>query len=195
MNDRCSDTNMAARGSAKDTPPVEGAETLQLFPCPGATCSRPGVAHRRAGACGIWTVVCLAVAACVGGPGQEITTVKPYADVIGARYSVVGKDVYAYGVYESLNDRTVSYVTLIPRGGVGGPEFAFRRIVQQGQVIRIVSAWRQFPGMEGSVYYIVEVEDSDLPPDIPVRVQLSRGNEGVGAELNPDFYKRLPKDN
>lgn len=54
-----------------------------------------------------------------------------------------------------------------------------------------MSAWRQFPGMEGSVYYLVDIEDSDLPPGIDVRVQLSRGNEGVGADLNPEVYKKL----
>jgi len=136
----------------------------------------------------------LALAACQVGPGEEITSTKPYADLIGARYSVVG-NLFAYGVYESLDNRTISYVILVPPPGVGGPEFAFRRTVPNGQVIKILSAWRQFVLLENGVHYLVAVENSDLPQGIPVRLELIRGNEGVGADLNPAVYKNLPKDN
>jgi hypothetical protein len=67
--------------------------------------------------------VVLAHAAC--GPGEEITSTKPYADLIGAKYAVVADDLYAYGVYESLNDRRITSIDLVPHGNIGGPEFGF----------------------------------------------------------------------
>jgi hypothetical protein len=136
----------------------------------------------------------LPLTACGGGTGQEITSTKPYADLIGARYSVVADTLSAYGVYQSSGDKEIGYITLVPMG-IGGSEFAFRRTVPRGQTIRIQSAWRLFPLMERSVYYLVAVENSDLPEGVPVRLQLDRGNEGVDADLNPAVYKKLPKDN
>lgn len=140
-----------------------------------------------------WVYLCvLALTGCSTWPGKEITTTKPYADQIGARYSVVVDDLYAYGVYESLDDKTVvSYVTLVPHGSVTGPEFAFRRRIPKGQVVRILSAWQLYPLLTRSVYYVVAVENADLPQGIPVRLQLDRGNEGAGAELSPDVYRHL----
>ena len=79
--------------------------------------------------------------------------------------------------------------------GIRGPEFAFRRNVPKGQVIRILSAWRNFILFESGVYYLVAVENSDLLQGIPIRLELSRGNEGVGADLNPAVHRKLPKDN
>jgi len=138
----------------------------------------------------------LALLGCQLGPGQEITSKKPYADVVGARYSVIGDNLYAYGVYES-NNRTLSYVVLVP-ALLGGPEYAFRKTVPKGQVLKILSAWQlsTLLGLvEVRVYYLVELEHSDLPQGVPVRLQLDRGNEGVGADLNPAFYRRIGKGN
>ena len=135
----------------------------------------------------------LAFAACQVGPGEDVTTRKPYSDFIGARYIVVG-DLYAYGVSES-RDKALNYVILVPPPGVGGPEFPFRRTVRKGQVIKILSAWHQFVLWEKGIYYLVAVENSELPPGIPVRLELMRGNEGVGADLNTAIYRRLPRDN
>jgi hypothetical protein len=145
----------------------------------------------------VWACLCLALAlaACRVGPGEEITSTKPYADLIGATYSVVSDNLRAHGVYESIDDRTrISYVTLVPME-LDGIEFAFRRNVPKGQVIRILSAWSNFKLFESGVYYRVAVENSDLPPGIPIRLGLSRGNGGVGADLNPAVYKKLPRDN
>ena len=102
--------------------------------------------------------------------------------------------LYAFGIYEALDDRRVTSIELVPRGMIDGPEFAFRRKVPRGAVIRIVSAWQRFPLMKRSVYYVVAVENSDLPESIPIELQLDRGNEGVGADLNPAVYRKLSRD-
>lgn len=142
-----------------------------------------------------WTCLCvvLALASCVG-LDKEITSAKPYADLIGAKYIVVADGLYAYGVYGSQTGNRITSVHLIPIG-IGGPEIAFRRNVPKGTVFQLLSAWRGNPLMESSVYYRVAVENWDLPQDIPIELQLDRGNEGVGADLNPDLYRKLPRDN
>ena len=84
-----------------------------------------------------WTplFIVLALSACQLGPGKEITSTKPYADLIGEKYSVVADDLYAYGVYESLDDRIVTYITLVPRGA-SGREYAFRRHIPKGWLLQ-----------------------------------------------------------
>jgi hypothetical protein len=144
---------------------------------------------------GVWTWLCLAlaVAACQRGLDEDVTAKNPYSDLIGAKYRVVSDEVYAYGVYESLNNRKIRFVDLIPLQ-IRGPEIAFERPVQKGQVIRIISAWRRSSILRRRVYYVVAVENSNLPDRVPVWLELSRGNEGVGADLNPAIYRRLTKD-
>ena len=133
----------------------------------------------------------LALAACSTGPDKEITSTMPYAALVGAHYSVVADKLYAYGVYESLNNKTVSYVLLAPRD-INGPDYAFRRKISSGQTIRILSAWQHRVLFESGVYYVVEVKNSDLPQGVPIRLELTRGNESVGADLNPAVYRKLP---
>ena len=58
-------------------------------------------------------------------------------------------------------------MTLRPPG-IGGIEFAFDRPVPKGQVLQILSAWRQFRALDPTVFYLVRLEDSDLPPNVPI---------------------------
>src|SRR3990170_4222992 len=112
----------------------------------------------------MYPVVVLALAACNAdaGAGEDVTSTKPYADLIGARYSVVADGLYAYGVYDPSDNETIRYVTLVPMG-IGGREFAFRRNVPKGQVITLLSSWSQPILFRSRVYYLVAVENSDLP--------------------------------
>ena len=101
-------------------------------------------------------LVCLclviAVGACNQGPDEELSSTRPYADLIGTEYRVVADDLNAYGIYGSWPDKTVTRVTLIPGLGIGGREIAFRRHVSKGQTIRILSAWRQPFVLDNGLY-------------------------------------------
>jgi hypothetical protein len=136
----------------------------------------------------------LALAACGTVSRKEISGTKPYADLIGTTYRVVADDLQAYGIYESLNNRIVTYVTLIPGVGIGGPEVAFRQPIPKGSELAILSAWTQTIWFDNPVYYVVAVPNVDLPRDVPVQIELFRGNEGAGVDLNPRIYSKLPKD-
>jgi hypothetical protein len=140
-----------------------------------------------------WTCLCvlLAVGACRQGPPEQLTSSRPYADLIGARFEVIADDVHAYGIYESASDKTLVRVTLIAGVGIGGPEIAFKRHVPKGQVFTILSAWRKSLLFEQRIYYRVAFDDADLPRDVPIEVELFLGNEGVGADLNRNAYTRI----
>jgi hypothetical protein len=126
---------------------------------------------------------------------QEVTSVKPYADLIGTEYRVVADDVYAYGIYGNWPDKTVTEVTLIPGPGISGYEIAFRRHVPKSAVIRIVGAWRLWTLFGHRSQYTVMLEDFDVPSDAPVLIELgSTRNGGEGVELNPAVYRRMRSD-
>jgi hypothetical protein len=140
-------------------------------------------------------VICIAASsACVKLPEEELPSTSPYANIVGAEYRIVG-DVSAYGIYERVDGRKVlSYVTLIPGVGIGGSLVEAKGPIVKGQQIKILSAWRLLLlGFTREVYYLVTFQDMNLPYDVPVRIDLSRGNEGVDAGLNPGIYERIAK--
>lgn len=139
--------------------------------------------------CLIWIA---ASSACVEHAQDELTFTSPYANIIGAEYRIVA-EVNAYGIYKNMDRKEVSIITLIPGVGIAGPEVAFEKRIAKGQILRILSAWRERKLLSSDVYYLVEFRDADLPRGIPIRIELSRGNEGVDAGLNPRVYEKLAK--
>ncbi len=129
---------------------------------------------------------------CVEPALDELTLMSPYAHMVGGEYRTLA-EVNAYGIYENLDKKVISYITVIPGVGISGPEVAFKRRIAKGQNIKILSAWREHKVLHSGVYYVVAFQDADLPRDIQVRIELSRGNEGVGAELNQHIYERLTR--
>ena len=145
----------------------------------------------------IGRIVCImliaASSACDKPAVDELTFTSPYANFIGAEYRVVA-EVIAHGIYENLDQRVApSYITLIPGVGFTGPEVAFRRPIAKGQNIKILSAWREHTLLYSRVYYLVTLQDTDLPRDVQVQIPLRGDNEGVDAGLNPGVYERLAK--
>jgi hypothetical protein len=127
----------------------------------------------------------------------DVSHDRPYRDLLGAKYRIVVDDVRAYGISDGWpSDKTVTHITLIPGIGIGGGEVAFRKPVPKGVVIEVLSAWhRPMMVFDNGHYYLVAVEDADFPPDVPVRIELLRGNEGGGAALNHRVYQKLPRVN
>lgn len=140
--------------------------------------------------CLIWLVV---FSGCVKPTVIELTRTSPYAQIVGTEYRIVAP-VDAYGIYGNLNNRKViSSIELIPGVGISGPEVAFKKRIAKGQKITVLSAWQERKLLHSNVYYVVDMQDADLPRDIQVRIDLSRGNEGVGAELNQHIYERITR--
>jgi len=139
--------------------------------------------------CLIWLTV---FNGCAKPTVVELTLTSPYTQVVGTEHRIIAA-VDAYGVYEDLDKKVISYITLIPGVGIAGPEVAFKRRIAKGQIITVLSAWRESTLLSSDIYYVIALQDADLPRDIQVRIDLSRGNEGVGAELNPRVYERITR--
>lgn len=120
----------------------------------------------------------------------ELTQINPYAKVVGTQYRII-EVVHAYGIYQDLDKKVISYIELIPGVGIAGPEVAFKKRIKKGQIITVLSAWRESTLLSSDIYYVIAPQDADLPHDIQVRIELSSGNEGVGAELNQRIYEKI----
>lgn len=142
----------------------------------------------------ICTMLIATTSACVQLPVEELPSTSPYANFIGAEYRVVG-EVSAYGIYERMDGRKVlSYIELIPGVGIAGSLVEYKGPIAKGQQLKILSAWRlHLFGFTQGVYYIVTFPDTNLPYAVPIRIELSRGNEGMDAGLNPTVYERFAK--
>ena len=139
--------------------------------------------------CDLLLLVCLG---CNQGAHKDLSTTAPFSDLIGAEYRVLVDDLYAYGVYGDYPDKSaVTDVVLIPGVGVGGPEFAFKKPVPKGTIIRIQSVWRQPMLFDSGVYFIVKLDASDSAAGTPTHLELFRGNEGEDETLNPRVYERV----
>ena len=110
--------------------------------------------------------------------------------MIGREYRIVG-DLDAYGIKYEDRDISASYVTLIPPPGIGGPEVAFTKRLPKGQTFRITAATRRFRFLTNGIDYVVELNGSDLPQGLDVRIALFRGNESGDTDLNPRLYQRV----
>ena len=146
----------------------------------------------------IGRIVCImliAASSACGKPAvEELTFTSPYANFIGAEYRLVG-EVNAHGIYENLEHRVApSYIVLIPGVvGIAGREVAFKRPIAKGKTIKILSAWREHTLLYSHVYYLVTLQDTDLPRDVQVQIRLYGGKEEMDAGLDPGVYERLVK--
>jgi hypothetical protein len=120
----------------------------------------------------------------------ELTLTRPYAQVVGTQYRII-EATDAYGIYKDLNKKVISCIELIPGVGISGPEVAFKKRIAKGQKITVLSAWRERKLLHSNVFYVISLQDGGLPREIQVRIDLSRGNEGKGVELNPRIYERI----
>lgn len=66
---------------------------------------------RRESICVALRVVLSSVACSTAS--REVSTEKPYAGFIGTRYEVITDRLSAYGLNESLQKTTVSYISII----------------------------------------------------------------------------------
>jgi hypothetical protein len=129
-------------------------------------------------------------AACSTDEGIDVSREPEFAAMIGREYRIVG-DVDAYGIKNEDRDSSAAYVTLIPPPGISGPEVAFTKRLPKGLTVRIAAAKHRFRAFTNGTDYVVELNGSDLPPGLEVRIALFRGNQSGDTDLNPRLYQRI----
>ena len=120
-------------------------------------------------ACGL---LALAIVLTVGGMRSpfrptEITHQEPYAGFVGREYRVTS-NVSAYVWNDFPDTAKILSISLMPPPGIRNRFVSHAIRIQQGQRIRIVGAWREFPSF--AKYYVVSVPGAGLPEGIPIEM-------------------------
>lgn len=122
---------------------------------------------------------------------EDISNDRHYSKYIGLRYEVIG-ELNAYGIRHN-SKAPVKYITMMPPPGIGGLQVAFPSAIKPGTVITTIKVYKTNRLFDSDKTLLVSVGDAQLPENIPVRIELFRGNEGHGKLLlNPDVYRQLP---
>lgn len=136
----------------------------------------------------------LLLGGCLLGEPEDLSTTTAFAPLVGQRIRLVAA-VDAYGIRGETGQEQVSYVTLLPSTiAIAGPEVAFKHPLPSGTVLSIVGVKKRRTLLASNTFYDVAIDASPLPGGVPVRLELSRGNEGAGwAALNPSVYERAAR--
>jgi hypothetical protein len=110
----------------------------------------------------------------------EVTHQKPYADVVGREYRVTGT-VVALSWNDFPNKSKILSVSLIPSPGARNRFVSYSIPLKPGQIIHIVSAWRQFELIEFTYSYLVLVPGAGLPDGIPITMRVN--SDGIPDPL------------
>src|SRR4051812_13675360 len=133
-----------------------------------------------------------AASGCIRTSSTDVSAEAPYRELIGSEYRVDATNVNAYFIRDNYPDREPTSVTLMSGVGIANRFVAFRRHVQPGSVIRIVSVRRTWE-LTGRFYYcVVEFENTDISRGLPVEVGLNSKSDG-GLELDPLIFKPMPR--
>ena len=120
----------------------------------------------------------------------DISNEEGYSKLIGKTYEITGP-VIGHGIRKHSN-ASVDYVTLMPPPGIGGHQIAFANLVPVGSKIKIVKVLKSNRLIDSDITLMIEIYEGDFTSDVPVRIDLTRGNEGSKSTLlNEKFYKKI----
>jgi hypothetical protein len=130
------------------------------------------------------------LAFCMQETLTDVSSLPKFQPLVGAEFELVG-NLSTYGIRAHSHDQVV-YVTLIPPPGIRGNEVAFTHAVPIGARVKVVSISRSNRVIDNDVTLLVQLSGLRVRYEVPVRVDLFRGNEGEHElTLNPNIYRRL----
>lgn len=110
---------------------------------------------------------------------------------IGQKFEIIG-NLYAYGVRDDLNSDEISVISLVPLQ-LSGPEIKWQRTIPRGSIMTIASKDpRRFPSFLYPERYIVRLDTITPNSNVPLVIDLYRGNEGTTTVLNPSIFRPRP---
>ncbi|MNM86851.1 hypothetical protein D3C81_990160 [compost metagenome] len=120
----------------------------------------------------------------------DISNEEGYSKLIGKTYEITGP-IIGHGIRKHSN-APVDYVTLMPPPGIGGHQIAFANLVPIGSKIKIVKVLKSNRLIDSDITLIIEVYEGDFTSNVPIRIDLTRGNEGSKSTLlNEKFYRKI----
>jgi hypothetical protein len=119
----------------------------------------------------------------------DVSTKPGYRDLSGATYTVVGA-VSAYGIRKH-SKAEIEYITLIPPPGIGGSQIGFQIPITVGSTLTVMNVYETNRIFDPSVSLGVKLSGTVIPENLPIRIDLMRGNQGADKlSLNTAVYKR-----
>lgn len=129
------------------------------------------------------------LSACGETKYADVSTLPAYRGLVGATYTVVGP-VNAYGIRKH-SKAPVEYVTVIPPPGIEGSEIGFRIPIAAGSILTVISVYQTNRFFDSSKSLGVKLTGTDIPANLPIRIDLMRGNQGTEKHsLNPTIYRK-----
>lgn len=129
------------------------------------------------------------ISACGETKYTDVSTEPGYRGLVGAIYTVVGP-VNAYGIRKH-SKAAIEYVTVIPPPGIEGSEVGFRIPIAVGSTLTVMSVYETNRFFDSSISFGVKLTGVAIPANLPVRIDLMRGNQGADKlSLNPAVFQR-----
>lgn len=129
------------------------------------------------------------LSACGETKYADVSTLPSYRELIGATYTVIGP-VNAYGIQKHSN-AALDYVTLIPPPGIEGSEIGFQVPIAAGSILTVISVYQTNRFFDSSITFGVKLTGSDRLGNLPIRIDLMRGNQGAEKHsLSPKIYRK-----
>jgi hypothetical protein len=119
----------------------------------------------------------------------DVSGQQKYSGLVGATFIIVDR-VDVYGIRKH-SKAPVAYLTLIPPPGIEGPEVEFRAPVPIGSKLSVLRIYETNRLFDGSLTFEVALTGIEVPANVPIRVDLTRGNQGsTNRSLNPKIFRR-----
>ena len=119
----------------------------------------------------------------------DVSTQPGYQELVRATYTIVAP-VNAYGIRKHSR-AAIEYVTVIPLPGIEGSEVGFRIPIAVGSTLTVMSVYETNRIFDLSVSLGVKLNGTALPANLPILIDLMRGNQGADKlSLNPAVFQR-----
>ena len=120
----------------------------------------------------------------------DVSDKERYRHLVGAKYETI-KWVTAYFMRWHPSE-TLEYVTIEAPPGFAGRDIKSKVLLEPGTIIVVNQVMESNRLLECDISFIVTVEGLDVPPGIPVQLDLFSGNQGDGCpSVNPEAYRLI----
>lgn len=139
----------------------------------------------------LWTAVLILMmaSACTETKYTDVSTQPGYQEMVGATYTIV-KPIGAYGIRQH-SKAPIESISIVPPPGIEGPEVGFRVEIPSGSTMTVLGVYESNRFFDGSISLEVKFEGVALPENVPIHVDLMRGNQGdKKLSLNPAVFRR-----
>jgi hypothetical protein len=138
---------------------------------------------------GFLVAVAAMLVACNETTFIDVSDKLGYRELVGTTYTVVGPLV-AYGIRKHT-EATAEYVTLIPAPGIAGSEVGFSTPIGIGTQMRVIRVYETNRLIDSSTSLEVRLSGNFVFGNLPVRLDLMRGNQGSSKlTLNPAVFRK-----